>query len=62
MVSVELISVCVPYQVKAERPDPMLGVICGALCIAEVAFHTRFADYQVLLERYGGTLGGREYS
>ena len=47
---------------KAERPDPMLGVICGALCIAEVAFHKRFADYQVLLERYRGHIRGREYS
>jgi biotin carboxylase len=38
-------------KVKAERPDPMLGVICGALCVAEVAFRKRFADYQALLER-----------
>lgn len=41
----------VPFQVKAERPDPMLGVICGALCISEVAFRKRFAEYQALLER-----------
>ena len=43
--------VMVCLQVKAERPDAMLGVICGSLCIAEVAFRKRFADYQVLLER-----------
>ena len=43
--------VCVPFQVKAERPNAILGVICGALCISEVAFRKRFADYQALLER-----------
>jgi biotin carboxylase/biotin carboxyl carrier protein len=37
--------------VKAQRPDTMLGVICGSLCIAEEAFRNRFADYQALLER-----------
>ena len=36
---------------KSERPDPILGVICGSLCIAQEAFRKRFADYQVLLER-----------
>ena len=41
----------IPLQVKAERPDAMLGVICGSVCIAEVAFRKRFADYQALLER-----------
>ena len=38
-------------QVKAERPDPVLGVICGSLCISEQAFRKRFADYQAHLER-----------
>ena len=38
-------------QVKVERPDPVLGVICGSLCIAEQAFRKRFADYQAHLER-----------
>ncbi len=41
--------VCV--QVKSEKPEPILGVICATLCIAESAFKKRFADYQVLLER-----------
>ena len=36
---------------KAGRPDPILGVICGSLCIAEQAFRKRFADYQAHLER-----------
>lgn len=44
--------VCVPFQVKVERPDAMLGVICGSLCISEDAFRKRFADYQALLERW----------
>ena len=39
-------------QVKSERPDPILGVICGSLCIAQEAFRKRFADYQALLERW----------
>ncbi len=38
-------------QVKSEKPEPILGVICATLCIAEGAFKKRFADYQVLLER-----------
>ena len=38
-------------QVKVGRPDPVLGVICGSLCIAEQAFRKRFADYQAHLER-----------
>ena len=36
---------------QAKRPDTMLGVICGSLCIAEEAFRKRFADYQAYLER-----------
>jgi len=36
---------------KSEKPDPILGVICGSLCISEEAFRKRFADYQALLER-----------
>ena len=38
-------------QVKSEKPEPILGVICATLCIAESAFKKRFADYQALLER-----------
>uniref|UniRef100_A0A1X7VP53 Uncharacterized protein n=1 Tax=Amphimedon queenslandica TaxID=400682 RepID=A0A1X7VP53_AMPQE len=37
--------------IKARRPEVMLGVVCGSLCIAEEAFRKRFADYQALLER-----------
>ena len=40
-----------PMQVKVGRPDAVLGVICGSLCIAEQAFRKRFADYQAHLER-----------
>ncbi|XP_064397695.1 acetyl-CoA carboxylase-like isoform X2 [Halichondria panicea] len=38
-------------KVKSEKPEPILGVICATLCIAEGAFKKRFADYQILLER-----------
>ncbi|KAL5475565.1 hypothetical protein EMCRGX_G025395 [Ephydatia muelleri] len=38
-------------KVMAERPDAMLGVVCGSMCISEEAFRKRFADYQVLLEK-----------
>ena len=39
------------HQVKTVRPDPILAVVCGSLCIAEAAFAKRFGDYQALLER-----------
>ena len=41
---------------QAERPDMMLGVVCGALCIANEAILKRFSDYKILLERLVGML------
>lgn len=38
-------------EVKSERPDMILGVVCGALCIANEAILKRFSDYKILLER-----------
>ncbi|XP_043924452.1 acetyl-CoA carboxylase 2 [Protopterus annectens] len=38
-------------KVQAERPDTLLGVVCGALQIADVAFRRSMTDFLHLLER-----------
>ncbi|KFR12883.1 Acetyl-CoA carboxylase 2, partial [Opisthocomus hoazin] len=36
---------------KVQKPDPMLGVVCGALNVADAAFRTCMTDFLHLLER-----------
>ena len=38
-------------KVQAEKPNTMLGVICGALHIADDKIQTAFQDFQASLER-----------
>lgn len=38
---------------KAEKPDTMLGVVCGALNVADAAFRTCMTDFLHSLERCG---------
>ncbi|XP_061865746.1 acetyl-CoA carboxylase 2 [Colius striatus] len=38
-------------KVQAEKPDTMLGVVCGALNVADAAFRTCMTDFLHLLER-----------
>lgn len=38
---------------QAEKPDTMLGVVCGALNVADAAFRTCMTDFLHTLERCG---------
>ncbi|XP_061322456.1 acetyl-CoA carboxylase 2 isoform X2 [Pezoporus flaviventris] len=38
-------------KVQAEKPDTMLGVVCGALSVADAAFRTCMTDFLHTLER-----------
>ncbi|NXD65210.1 ACACB carboxylase, partial [Eolophus roseicapillus] len=38
-------------KVQAEKPDTMLGVVCGALNVADAAFRTSMTDFLHTLER-----------
>uniref|UniRef100_A0A8C5AZK7 acetyl-CoA carboxylase n=1 Tax=Gadus morhua TaxID=8049 RepID=A0A8C5AZK7_GADMO len=38
-------------KVQAERPDTMLGIVCGALHVADASFRKSMADYLHSLER-----------
>ncbi|XP_064582783.1 acetyl-CoA carboxylase 2 isoform X1 [Zonotrichia leucophrys gambelii] len=38
-------------KVQAEKPDTMLGVVCGALHVADAAFRTSMSDFLHTLER-----------
>lgn len=38
---------------QSERPDTMLGVICGAVHIAEAGINKRYVNFKSALERYG---------
>ena len=39
------------FQVQAEKPDLMLGVVCGALHIADQTILRGFQEFQVSLEK-----------
>lgn len=43
---------------KAEKPDTMLGVVCGALNVADAAFRTCMTDFLHSLERCGAGAAG----
>ena len=36
---------------KAEKPDPMLSLICGAVCVAQGIISTNFETFKASLER-----------
>lgn len=36
---------------QAERPDTMLGIVCGALHVADASFRKSMSDYLHSLER-----------
>lgn len=38
--------------IQAERPDAMLGVICGAVHVAEAAISKKYVNFKSALERY----------
>lgn len=38
---------------QAEKPDIMLGVVCGALNVADAMFRTCMTDFLHSLERWG---------
>ena len=40
------------FPLQAERPDAILGVICGAVHIAEAGISKRFVNFKSALERY----------
>lgn len=40
-------------RVQSEKPDIILGVICGALHIAERKITEAFGNFQLSLEKYG---------
>lgn len=40
-------------RIQSEKPDIILGVICGALHIAERKITEAFGNFQVSLEKYG---------
>lgn len=37
---------------QAERPDTMLGVVCGALHVADASFRESMSEFLHSLERY----------
>ena len=39
------------FCLQAERPDTMLGVVCGALHVADASFRKSMSDYLHSLER-----------
>uniref|UniRef100_A0A8D2PMG0 acetyl-CoA carboxylase n=1 Tax=Zosterops lateralis melanops TaxID=1220523 RepID=A0A8D2PMG0_ZOSLA len=49
-------------KVQAEKPDTILGVVCGALNVADAAFRTCMTDFLHTLERCGvrGCPGGAQ--
>lgn len=39
------------FSLQAERPDTMLGVVCGALHVADAGFRKSMSDFLHSLER-----------
>ncbi|KAF0033826.1 hypothetical protein F2P81_013892 [Scophthalmus maximus] len=46
-------------KVQAERPDTMLGIVCGALHVADASFRKSMSDYLHSLESYRVTVGNK---
>lgn len=44
-------NVCV-FSLKAERPDTMLGIVCGSLHVADASFRKSMSDFLHSLERW----------
>lgn len=45
------VNTCVCVLLQAERPDTMLGVVCGALHVADASFRKSMSDFLHSLER-----------
>lgn len=45
---------------QAERPDTMLGIVCGALHVADASFRKSMSDFLHSLERSVNTLPSYE--
>uniref|UniRef100_A0A4W5QEN6 Acetyl-CoA carboxylase beta n=1 Tax=Hucho hucho TaxID=62062 RepID=A0A4W5QEN6_9TELE len=43
-------------KVQAERPDTMLGIVCGSLHVADASFRKSMSDFLHSLERWGQVL------
>ena len=52
--------ICVAYNffitLQTERPDAILGVICGAVHVAEAGISKRYVNFKSALERYSNAL------